>query len=278
MTPNHSEGNNDLPLRSDDLADSKRAPGGFDPLGFELADSVDALTWQRLVEDRLSDEQYRELLLAMEATPSLWRDCALAFLEDQALTKCFSSLRSSPKSIPKDSTGVPAQVNSASLNSAAVNSAAVNSAAVAPAQVAAQVNAALVHTASAQDRLGRGSGRWQMFVPILAVAAGVVFTFFAFNGIWRELPVEESGANSTSIIMDRESFRDYLAELSADQRQELLERTADHAVGMPIQSQPVSLSPGRAGGQRRFVFYRTSDGRQIIVPVDDYQYVTHDFQ
>ncbi|MDP1563907.1 MAG: hypothetical protein Q8M16_21205 [Pirellulaceae bacterium] len=268
MTPNHSEGNNEVPRRSDEVAYPKLELGGLDPLGFELADSVDTLTWQRLVDDRLSDEQYRDLLLAMEATPTLWRECALAFLEEQALTKCFSSLRSSPKAKRKDSEGVPAQVNSARVNSTPV----------APAQGNALANDALANDALAQDRLGRKSSHWQVLVPILAVAAGVVFTFFAFNGIWREMPVDETGANSTSIIMDRESFRDYLAELSADQRHELFERSSDQAVGMPIQSQPVSLSPGRAGGQRRFVFYRTSDGRQIIVPVDDYQYVTHDFQ
>lgn len=239
----------------------------FDSMGFELIESVDSLTWQRMVEDRLSDDQYRELLLAMEANPALWRECALAFLEEQALKKSFAGLRCCPKSARPGAQGIspptdPVHVASTQVLSKDGDSTVVDQRSKGAAEIGT----------------GWGKVHWQVVVPILAVAAGVVFSFSAFNEIWREMPVDDLEANSVPIMMDRESFRDYLAELSAEQRHDLFERSAEQTVGLPIQAQPVSLSPGRAGGQRRFLFYRTPDGRQIIVPVDDYQYVTHDFQ
>ncbi len=261
MKPDDSEENSVDPSGLNGGVFSDAVPE-FESMGFELFDSVDSLTWQRMVEDRLSDEQYRELLLAMEANPTLWRECALAFLEEQALKKSFAGLRCCPKSAPP---GIQAA-----------------STPVAWTQVAAKdVDSTKIvrrPTGAADIDLGWGKVHWQVVVPILAVAAGVVFSFSAFNEIWREMPVDDLEANSVPIVMDRESFRDYLAELSAEQRHDLFERSAEQTVGLPIQAQPVSLSPGRAGGQRRFLFYRTPDGRQIIVPVDDYQYVTHDFQ
>jgi hypothetical protein len=50
----------------------------------------DRLVWQRLVDNRLSDNEYRALLLDLETKPGLWRDCALAFLEDQALKQALA--------------------------------------------------------------------------------------------------------------------------------------------------------------------------------------------
>jgi|688.fasta_scaffold00198_40 hypothetical protein len=39
----------------------------------------------RLVSGDASDQEYRQYLLTLEANPRLWRDCALAFLQEQAL-------------------------------------------------------------------------------------------------------------------------------------------------------------------------------------------------
>lgn len=42
-------------------------------------------TWQRVVTSPLSSDELRELIAACEARPELWRCCAMAFLEEQAL-------------------------------------------------------------------------------------------------------------------------------------------------------------------------------------------------
>lgn len=43
--------------------------------------------WDRVVDDELSPSERRELLAQLEARPELWRGCALAFLEAQALRR-----------------------------------------------------------------------------------------------------------------------------------------------------------------------------------------------
>ncbi len=286
MTPDRSEGNHArVPLGTSGESVSNgegelAAPDALNSSGFELFNSVDSMIWQRMVEDRLSDEQYRELLLAMEATPSLWRDCALAFLEEQALKKSFAGLRSgwkvtaSSNSEGRDS-GLAQNVGQAAMGTRAeaVDDRTSAQATAMPA-VSAQVDAAYAASYAVPRR---GNGPWRVTMPLLAAAAGFAITIYAFQGHW-QAPSVEPEANATPIVMDRESFRDYLAELSVDQRRELFERSEEQAMGVPIQAQPVSMSPDRAGGQRRFLFYRTPSGRQIIVPVDDYQFATHDFQ
>lgn len=46
---------------------------------------VDALLIDELVSGQLTGERYRATLRALDAEPAKWRDCALAFLEEQAL-------------------------------------------------------------------------------------------------------------------------------------------------------------------------------------------------
>src|SRR5262245_63838523 len=40
---------------------------------------------ERLVDGEMSPEEYRALLASLDEEPGLWRQCALAFLEAQAL-------------------------------------------------------------------------------------------------------------------------------------------------------------------------------------------------
>jgi len=47
--------------------------------------TVDEQSIDDLVAGQLTRERYREVIRALDAEPSKWRDCALAFLEDQAL-------------------------------------------------------------------------------------------------------------------------------------------------------------------------------------------------
>ncbi len=46
---------------------------------------LDEQTLEDLVAGQLTGERYRAALRALDADPKLWRECALAFLEDQAL-------------------------------------------------------------------------------------------------------------------------------------------------------------------------------------------------
>ncbi|MBL8888501.1 MAG: hypothetical protein JNL67_00885 [Planctomycetaceae bacterium] len=230
------------------------------PLG-----TIDSLVWQRLVDDRLDDEQYRELLVTMESRPSLWRDCALAFLEEQAIRKSLVELRrglgSAPPKTSQRQTAAPKLTT--------------------PVASTAEV---MTQQSSAINSRNRKVGVWKIAVPALAAAAGFVLTLYSFSENGRNSAIDNSGAgadsgvNSTPVATERAEFRDYLAELSADQRRELFELSSLKTEGMPIEAEPILMSPSRVDGKRRFLFYRTIDGGHIIVPVDDYQYVTHDFQ
>jgi hypothetical protein len=275
MTPENTEGSEDnLPPH---LSGGSRPYQAWmdDRSVSESVSSVDSLTWQRLVEDRLDDEQYRELLVMMETTPNLWRDCALAFLEDQAIKKSLAIFRMDRRSSIANA-GMPdlSSSNRASLDELPPSSPTAN----------------LVKVDGNRVQTGRGVPSatrfnfWKVGLPTLAAAAGFVLTWYSFGGIWRISNSADPGANLGSsvhqnpVVMDQESFKDYLADLSAEQRRELFVRSSEQTAGLPIQAQPVSLSPGRADGKRRFLFYRTPDGGQIIVPVDDYQFATHEFQ
>jgi hypothetical protein len=50
-----------------------------------MAHSIDEIQLQRLVDGLLDDEQRRAFLVAVDRTPELWREVALAFVEEQVL-------------------------------------------------------------------------------------------------------------------------------------------------------------------------------------------------
>jgi len=50
---------------------------------------------ERLVDGELSPEEYRALLASLDEEPGLWRQCALAFLEAQALRRELGNVRHS---------------------------------------------------------------------------------------------------------------------------------------------------------------------------------------
>lgn len=59
------------------------------------------IDWQeldRLVDGRLNDDEYRQLLCQIDANPNGWKQCALAFLEHQALEKELGAFASDPSS------------------------------------------------------------------------------------------------------------------------------------------------------------------------------------
>ncbi|MDG2012958.1 MAG: hypothetical protein P8J33_05600 [Pirellulaceae bacterium] len=60
-----------------------------------------SIAWQeldRLVDGRLEEEAYRELLCQIDADPNGWKQCAMAFLEHQALEKELTAFAEDPSS------------------------------------------------------------------------------------------------------------------------------------------------------------------------------------
>lgn len=55
---------------------------------------IDAETIDELVAGNLEGDRYRQVLRALEAEPEKWRDCALAFLEEQAITRDLKMISS----------------------------------------------------------------------------------------------------------------------------------------------------------------------------------------
>lgn len=55
---------------------------------------ADDEAWQRVVDNELSTDELRQLVAACERRPELWRRCALAFLEEQALRSELEQLAS----------------------------------------------------------------------------------------------------------------------------------------------------------------------------------------
>ena len=70
--------------------------------------SVDEHLLDELVTGNLHGDRYRQLLHSLEARPHLWRNCAIAFLKEQALTQDLKALaqgdidwsRAANKSLP----------------------------------------------------------------------------------------------------------------------------------------------------------------------------------
>lgn len=53
---------------------------------------IDEFVIDELVAGNLNGESYRRVLTALDAQPDGWKDCALAFLQEQALTRDLKSL------------------------------------------------------------------------------------------------------------------------------------------------------------------------------------------
>lgn len=61
---------------------------------------IDQWLLDELVTGDLQGEQYRAVLAALEAQPEKWRDCALAFLQEQALERDLQALAGSESTRP----------------------------------------------------------------------------------------------------------------------------------------------------------------------------------
>lgn len=242
----------------------------------------DRLVWQRLVDNRLSDEEYRDLLLDLETKPALWRECALAFLEDQALKQALASWRPGDRGYSRSGQQfeVSSDVPPVDLAMTAAGS-------------AGGLDGRRSAASGSMRSLARGVsvGGWsQPLLITVSLAAGFLLAVFAFSqrfadkggaatgsqlgvtGVTPAVPVGEP------LVMDRESFKDFLADLPPDQRRELFQRPTQQRVSPTVVARPASLMSGQVEAERRFLFYRMADGGTIVVPVDDYRFVAQEFQ
>ncbi len=73
---------------------------------------IDDSVFDRLVDGHLSDDERRELLLKLDAWPTGWRRCALAFLEAQLWGNELKRLALSPATLALDDRLSPSRTNS----------------------------------------------------------------------------------------------------------------------------------------------------------------------
>ncbi len=258
----------------------------------------DRLVWQRLVDNRLSDNEYRALLLDLETKPGLWRDCALAFLEDQALKQALA--RWQPGDRGQASPSPPFEVFSGPSPLDVETAAGIGQGRPDGRLPAAQVSAAQVSAVSAGSGSmrpsvsGGSAGGWsQPLLVTVSLAAGFLLAVFAFSQRFAENGGTAAGSQfgvtgvpgvtpavpvGEPVVMDRESFKDFLADLPPEQRRELFQRPTQQRVSPTVAARPASLVPGQVEAERRFLFYRMADGGTIVVPVDDYRFVAQEFQ
>lgn len=247
----------------------------------------DRLVWQRLIDNRLNDEEYRDLLLDLETKPGLWRECALAFLEDQALKQALANWRSSKRSdlSADQSHEVPISISPLNVEAAA----AVGGGSPKVGLPAVQVSPVMGSMRSSVPG-GLAGGWFQPLLVTVSLAAGFLLAVFAFSQRFADngeaAAESQLGANGATpavpvgepVVMDRESFKDFLADLLPEQRRELFQRPTQQRVSPTVAARPASLVPGEVEAERRFLFYRMADGGTIVVPVDDYRFVAQEFQ
>jgi hypothetical protein len=289
----------------DRAADRDRIPLDF---GFASA-QVNPLLWHRLVDGVLSEDEYRQMLVKLEMRPELWRDCALAFLEDQALKKALAGLGAGEMG---EASGVAVAGNSAPPVSAAGEipfPVAEPPRRSAPLPSLESGSPSVARTAadwggSWNRRPARGLGQWstrdrrRLFgrgrwaVPLLTGAAGFLLAFATF-GQWSDNSPSRVGLSGVGLNggngatgslggepfpFETELYGDLLANLSPSDLAELFAKASQRKVRSTVQATPAVVVPGEVKADRRFLFYRDQDGNSLVLPVDDYQYVARDFQ
>ena len=66
----------------------------------ESSNELSEVCFDRLVDGELSAQEYRALLASCDADPALWRRCALAFLDAQALRGEIAGIRRAEAALP----------------------------------------------------------------------------------------------------------------------------------------------------------------------------------
>ena len=69
-----------------------------------MSDQIEEIRLQRLVDGALSADEQREFLAGLDSTPELWREVALAFVEEQVFRTELGAIRQLPDAL--DATAV----------------------------------------------------------------------------------------------------------------------------------------------------------------------------
>lgn len=151
--------------------------------------SISEQALDQLVAGALSDDGYRSLLLALEAQPARWRDCALAFLREQALEIELKSLAAGDIDWQTSSMAVkPASWNQRSRQAA-------DSQHTCSDQVLPQ------SASFACNRLIETSSRWLALAGVLLIGLGV--GWFCRNWAERSSQTQSTGELATGRLADK---------------------------------------------------------------------------
>jgi hypothetical protein len=298
----------------DSLADGPAEGECQVPLGFGFGSGqVEPLFWHRLVDEELSEDQYRQMFVKLETRPELWRDCALAFLEDQALKKALRGLGGAPVRGPALATpSVEVFANTDQPPADPLSADQTLAGSGGPAVAAAWLTADagwLTADAGGVEMAGRtceplrrgpaSSGQVvgdrgpfrrlmsvQASIPWVTAAAGFLLAFAMFGLRSLETPAGsrelsegiQAPLSSEPSSAEADLYGNLLANLSPSDLEQLFAKASQRRVRSTVQATPAVLVPGELKADRRFLFYRDQNGNTLVLPVDDYQYVAQDFQ
>jgi hypothetical protein len=253
----------------------------------------------------------------LELYPALWRDCALAFLEDQALKKALTDWAASSSTGQLDAVRMALDETSAALEHSRGQTAATSVVQGRSSQFVAHgerpANGELVSNGLQTDRSelnvdpGRvrrtrwNSTRWVTLAALLLIGF-TIGKWADLNGMlganvdmwtnWTGQAPETKGwlaggavasvggkSGHTGVAETGEMVVGLLSDLPTESRDRLL-LLADRRkieATVPV-STPVAWESGKVEATRKFVFVRSKCGRAIVIPVDDYVCSADDFQ
>ena len=280
---------------------------------------VDVNIWQRLVDCKLSDEQYQSILELMEIRPALWRDCALAFLEDQALRRSFAGLgleaRSEERSGPEVSSVLASsrsmeEVSASEVSASDVSASDVSaSGALTGTEAASEAgsNASVLRANPAANldrsdstRVNRSAravrGVMIYLVPVMSAAAGFLLAFASLDSLQDRFYPSVTGESSGTVqmggavnvrnaegsgvakpLVDR-YLNNLQTKMAPEEWLRVISKSEPRMVNGSVSGSLVGAKGGKVKAERKFLIYRATGGGVVCIPVDEYEYVSPDFQ
>jgi len=237
----------------------------------------------RLVDGLLDGEEYQKVIQQIDSTPGAWKQCALVFLESQALSKDFSSLFSSPqKSEPHQTESIhPPQINSDSIFKSvqAVSSKSISTIATS-AGGSDSSKSNLIPKFQKKTNWFERTGGW-MFV---ATAASVLIAFglgVYSNGLLERsesspdvgglVSSGESQLNSVTLpllLRDQQSGKEHEFDVPVSSGENVVSSVTGR---LPVEMDEV-LKSGEYEVTRNLVPIRHTNGKVYSVPIDQYRF------